>query len=110
MAPCTLHRLTACSTTQVSRSGDADSQDHPTIGTTGSVQTLNYDDTTNSQNYAICIRREKGYCANAYVADSASNRFLQFFLSHFLIYFITVLVLMAPTQKEEVEPSAEMTL
>ena len=50
-------------------------------GTTGSVKTWNYDDTnnihTNSQNYAICIRREKGYCANAYVADSASNRFLQ---------------------------------
>jgi hypothetical protein len=32
------------------------------------------------------------------------------FLSHFLIYFITVLVLMVPTQKAEVEPSAEMTL
>ena len=53
-------------------------------GTTGSVKTWNYDDTnnihTNSQNYAICIRREKGYCANAFVADSASNRLLQ--LSH----------------------------
>jgi len=48
-------------------------------GMTGSVQTWNYDDSnnihTNDQNYAICIRREKGYCGNAYVVDSASNSF-----------------------------------
>ena len=62
-------------------------------GSTGSVQTWNYDDSnnihTNSQNYAICIRREKGYCANAYVADSASNRFLQ--LSYHIFLYIFVL-------------------
>jgi len=48
-------------------------------GTTGSVQTWNYEDTnnihTNNQNYAICIRREKGFCGTAYVADEASNSF-----------------------------------
>jgi len=48
-------------------------------GATGTVMTWNYEDTnnihTNSQNYAICIRREKGYCANSYVADSSPNSF-----------------------------------
>ena len=83
-------------------------------GTTGSVQTWNYEDTnnihTNNQNYAICIRREKGFCGTAYVADEASNRSSIGLVPSFKNMFLTVLVLTAPIHKGGGELSADWTL
>ena len=48
-------------------------------GITGTVSSWNYEDTnyihTNNQDYAICVRREQGYCGASWTQDSSPNSF-----------------------------------
>lgn len=48
-------------------------------GLTGSVSSWNYEDTnyihTNNQDYAVCLRREQGYCGVSWTQDSSPNSF-----------------------------------
>lgn len=48
-------------------------------GITGTVSTWNYEDTnyihTNNQDYAVCVRREEGYCGVSWTQHSSANSF-----------------------------------